>query len=233
MTRFTLAEVRERIVTCERCPRLRDVLPADRPREAPRLSRRDLLGAAGAGLRRSARAPADCRPRAGRARRQSHRTRLHRRRRRRIRRLSDGGAAPRRLREPHDLAAPRRWPAADDAYIVAAVRCAPPDNKPTPEEIARCLPHLEAELAALPRVRVVVALGRIAFDAYLQSARASRRDLRAQAAIRARIDRAAAERHDAARRYHPSRQNTNTGRLTPTMLAHVFATAARIIRRVR
>ena len=55
-----------------------------------------------------------------------------------------------------------------DAFIAAAVRCAPPDNTPTPEEIANCLPHLAAELDALPRVRVVVALGKIAFDAYLQ-----------------------------------------------------------------
>src|SRR5262245_25398576 len=55
-----------------------------------------------------------------------------------------------------------------DAYIAAAVRCAPPDNKPSPEEIANCLPHLEAEIDALPRVRVVVALGRIGHDAYLQ-----------------------------------------------------------------
>src|SRR5579862_314148 len=55
-----------------------------------------------------------------------------------------------------------------DAYIAAAVRCAPPDNKPTPGEIANCLPHLDAELAALPNVRVVVALGRIGFDAYLR-----------------------------------------------------------------
>ena len=46
-----------------------------------------------------------------------------------------------------------------DAFIAAAVRCAPPDNKPTPEEIASCLPHLDAKLRALPRVRVVVALG--------------------------------------------------------------------------
>ena len=52
-----------------------------------------------------------------------------------------------------------------DACIAAAVRCAPPDNKPTPEEIARCLDHLEAEVACLPRVRVVVALGKIAFGA--------------------------------------------------------------------
>ena len=55
-----------------------------------------------------------------------------------------------------------------DAFIAAAVRCAPPDNKPTPEEITRCLPHLDAEINALPRIRVVVALGKIAFDAYLQ-----------------------------------------------------------------
>ena len=54
-----------------------------------------------------------------------------------------------------------------DAYILAAVRCAPPDNKPTPGEIARCRRHLAAEIAALPRVRVVVALGKIGHDAYL------------------------------------------------------------------
>ena len=55
-----------------------------------------------------------------------------------------------------------------DAYIAAAVRCAPPDNKPLPDEITRCLDHLEAEVSALPNVRVVVALGKIAFDAWLQ-----------------------------------------------------------------
>src|SRR6478736_6223095 len=54
-----------------------------------------------------------------------------------------------------------------DAFILAAVRCAPPDNKPTPEEIVNCLPHFDAELDALPQVRVVVALGKIGFDAYL------------------------------------------------------------------
>ena len=52
-----------------------------------------------------------------------------------------------------------------DAWIAAAVRCAPPDNKPTPREVAACQPHLRAELAALPNVRVFVALGRIAYDA--------------------------------------------------------------------
>src|SRR6186997_1634123 len=52
-----------------------------------------------------------------------------------------------------------------DAYIAAAVRCAPPDNKPLPDEITRCLDHLESEVSALPNVRVVVVLGKIAFDA--------------------------------------------------------------------
>src|SRR5512143_112022 len=54
-----------------------------------------------------------------------------------------------------------------DAYITAAVRCAPPDNKPSPEEIAACAPYLDRELAALKNVKVVVALGRIGFEAYL------------------------------------------------------------------
>ena len=73
-----------------------------------------------------------------------------------------------------------------DAYIAAAVRCAPPDNKPAPEEIARCLDHLEAEVACLPRVRVVVALGKIAFDAWLQLLKRRGVDRAAPAAVRAR-----------------------------------------------
>ena len=55
-----------------------------------------------------------------------------------------------------------------DAYIVMAVRCAPPDNAPEPEEITRCLDHLDAEVAELPRAQVVVALGKIAFDVWLR-----------------------------------------------------------------
>ena len=111
-----------------------------------------------------------------------------------------------------------------DAFIAAAVRCAPPDNKPTPEEIAACHSHLVAETAALPRVKVIVGLGRIAFEA----------------AWRLLANRGIAVRprpvfgHGATYTeggytvigsYHPSRQNTNTGKLTPDMLARVFATA--------
>ena len=55
-----------------------------------------------------------------------------------------------------------------DAYIAAAVRCAPPANKPLPEEVDRCLPHLANEVAQLPRLQVVVALGKIAWDAWLK-----------------------------------------------------------------
>jgi len=65
-----------------------------------------------------------------------------------------------------------------DTFIAAAVRCAPPDNKPAPVEIANCLAHLDAEVSALPRIRVVVALGRIGFEAYLQLLRRRGMDLR-------------------------------------------------------
>ena len=116
-----------------------------------------------------------------------------------------------------------------DAYIAAAVRCAPPGNKPTPEEIARCLDHLEAEVACLPRVRVVVARGKIAFDAWLQLLK--RRGVMPRP--QPQFGHETLVKFDAGvpaliGSFHPSRQNTNTGRLTPTMLASVFRTARRL-----
>ena len=111
------------------------------------------------------------------------------------------------------------------AYISAAVRCAPPGNKPTRDEIARCHAHLDAELAALPRVRVIVCLGRIAFDAAwrLLAARGIRMHPRPG------FVHGAVYRPDASiaviASYHPSRQNTNTGKLTPPMLDDVFRKA--------
>lgn len=117
-----------------------------------------------------------------------------------------------------------------DAFIAAAVRCAPPDNKPTPEEISRCLPHLEAEIDALPDARIIVALGKIAFDAYLQLLKRRGMVLRPRPPFA----------HGAAHRlpngqtlidcYHPSRQNTNTGKLTPPMMDEVFRLARRLLR---
>jgi len=118
-----------------------------------------------------------------------------------------------------------------DAFIAAAVRCAPPDNKPTPEEIANCLPHLAEELAALSRVRIVVALGQIAFDAYLQLLKGG------GLALRPRPRFAHAGPHELPNGqtligcYHPSRQNTQTGKLTPRMMDEVFTLAARHLHR--
>ena len=118
-----------------------------------------------------------------------------------------------------------------DAYILAAVRCAPPHNKPTPEEIARCQEHLDAEADALPRVRVVVALGRIAFDAWLQ--RMKRQGL--TVTPRPQFAHGSVARIDGGPVlvgcYHPSRQNTNPGKLTPPMIVNVFEEARRLLDR--
>jgi uracil-DNA glycosylase len=119
-----------------------------------------------------------------------------------------------------------------DAYITAAVRCAPPDNKPTLDEFARCAPYLVTELRMLTRVRVVVGLGRIGWQAYL-------RGRLALGATRARP--APTFGHGAITRfddgvtliatYHPSQQNTFTGKLTRPMLRGVFETARRLLER--
>jgi uracil-DNA glycosylase len=134
----------------------------------------------------------------------------------------------------------------NDVYIAAAVRCAPPGNKPLPSEIAACASHLDAEVAALPHLRVVVALGKIAWDAWLQHvgrhgvvARPRpvfnhgavstsgppplvQRDGRATARSgRSRLPAAKADTLIGA--YHPSRQNTNTGKVTATMYDDIFS----------
>jgi uracil-DNA glycosylase family 4 len=114
-----------------------------------------------------------------------------------------------------------------DAYIASSVRCAPPDNKPTPEEVARCLPHLVAEVDALPNVRVVVALGRIGFDAWLQLLRAKGVRVRPKPAFGHGVSYQLPDGRLLIGCYHPSRQNTNTGKLTPAMMRAVFASARR------
>ena len=113
-----------------------------------------------------------------------------------------------------------------DAYIAAAVRCAPPNNKPTPSEIAACHPHLVAEAAALTRLRVIVCLGRIGFDAAWRLLAA--RDVRVRP--KPIFEHGGLHRTPAVTvigSYHPSRQNTNTGRLTARMLESVFRLARR------
>lgn len=107
-------------------------------------------------------------------------------------------------------------------YIAAAVRCAPPANKPTPGEIDACLGHLEAEASALPRLRAVVALGRIAWDAWLGLL--ARRGLSVPRP-RPRFGHGAEYSLGGLTVigcYHPSRQNTNTGTVTPAMYDAIF-----------
>jgi uracil-DNA glycosylase len=116
-----------------------------------------------------------------------------------------------------------------DAYIAAAVRCAPPGNKPTTEEIAACHAHLSAEFAALPRVRVLVGLGRIGFDAALRLLAERGYAWRPKPAFGHGVVYRPERGPALVGSYHPSRQNTNTGVLTPPMMASVFRTAARLV----
>jgi len=113
------------------------------------------------------------------------------------------------------------------AYITASVRCAPPDNKPAPDEIRTCRRYLERELDILPDIRVVVALGQLAFNVYLSILK-DRGLIRSRAAFafgHNREHRIAGEGPLLISSYHPSQQNTSTGKLTETMLRDVFARA--------
>ena len=110
-----------------------------------------------------------------------------------------------------------------DAFIVAAVRCAPPDNKPTPEEFEACLPYLEAEWTLLARVTVVVTLGKLAWDATWRVLAGRGQGVKPRPVFghAARVQ-APAGGPLVLGAFHPSQQNTFTGRLTPEMLARVF-----------
>jgi uracil-DNA glycosylase family 4 len=117
-----------------------------------------------------------------------------------------------------------------DAYVTAIARCAPPANKPTPAEIAACRSFLREELALLDGLRVVVVLGKIAHDGFLAAERA-----RGTAVARPAPRFAHGAEHRLASglvllcSYHPSQQNTFTGRLTRPMLDAVFQRARRIV----
>jgi len=116
-----------------------------------------------------------------------------------------------------------------DAYITAAARCAPPDNKPLPQELSSCAPFLDRELDGLKNLKVVVALGKIGFDAYLNY-------LKRCGAISTKAPYVFA--HAAHYRmpsgkillasYHPSNQNTNTGKLNRQMFVEIFREAKRL-----
>jgi len=123
-----------------------------------------------------------------------------------------------------------------DAYIAAAVRCAPPDNKPLPEEVDRCLVHLDHEVTHLPDLQVVVALGKIAWDAWLKLLTLRGidiprpRPLFGHGAIWHPRTPAPSHPRTLIGAYHPSRQNTNTGVVTPRMYDTVFRTVRESLR---
>jgi uracil-DNA glycosylase family 4 len=116
-----------------------------------------------------------------------------------------------------------------DLYITAAVRCAPPDNKPLPRELAECSTFLDRELAGMEKVKVVVALGKIGFDAYLKSLK--RRSLlpsRQPYLFKHGAHYQMPDGKVLLASYHPSNQNTATGKLTREMFVTIFKQAAKL-----
>ncbi len=113
-----------------------------------------------------------------------------------------------------------------DAYVTSAVRCAPPDNRPSLEEARACARFLHEEIAIL-QPQVVVALGRFAFDAVRRELK--ERGLETSSWVFGHGAVAEAGGMTVIASYHPSRQNTQTGRLTPEMLGAIFASARTLL----
>lgn len=117
----------------------------------------------------------------------------------------------------------------NDAYISCPVRCAPPQNKPNPDEMANCFPYLVEELGILSSVRVVVALGQIAHQSYLKFLRQTF-DVRASDYPfgHGAVHRIAGDARILIDSYHPSRQNTQTGKLDRRMFLDIFIKAKQL-----
>lgn len=109
-----------------------------------------------------------------------------------------------------------------DLYIIATAHCAPPDNKPTPQEIANCRPYFVQHLALLKNARVILALGKIAFDGILTTLDEMGLSLPSPRPTFAHGAQYDLGKYILIASYHPSRQNTQTGRLTAAMLDEVF-----------
>ena len=116
-----------------------------------------------------------------------------------------------------------------DLYITAAARCAPPDNKPLPQELANCSSYLDREMEELKNLRVVVALGKIAFEAYLNYLkRRGQLGSRKEYVFRHRARYDVPDGKILLASYHPSNQNTQTGKLTRQMFMKIFKEAAHL-----
>jgi uracil-DNA glycosylase family 4 len=116
-----------------------------------------------------------------------------------------------------------------DAWITAVVRCAPPGNKPKPEELAACAPFLDDEIAALTKLRVIVCLGKIAFDGVVAHlVRTGQIERRGNLVFGHGVEYSIPGNRWLLASYHPSLQNTNTGKLTAPMMLKVFERARRL-----
>jgi uracil-DNA glycosylase family 4 len=116
-----------------------------------------------------------------------------------------------------------------DLFITASARCAPPDNKPLPQELVNCSEYLDRELAGLKNLKVIVALGKIAFDAYLNHLK--RHELlknRGAFIFKHGVDYKMPDGRILLATYHPSNQNTQTGKLTRPMFMRIFQQAAKL-----
>jgi len=117
-----------------------------------------------------------------------------------------------------------------DAYITAAAHCAPPDNKPLPVEFANCRPYLLEELRLMPNLRVLLGLGKIGFDVAFDAAReVGLTDLRTRPKFGHGAQAQLNEHLTLLGTYHPSQQNTFTGKLTEPMFDAVFTQAVHLI----
>ena len=210
------------IADCFACPRL-VAWREERPGQGRPVPRRDLLGAARAGLRRSSGAHPPHRARAGGARRQPHGTRVHRRRLGRLPVARDARGGP---RGPAARPACRRRARTPRARIAAAVRCAPPANRPTIEEQATACRHTWcARSSCSVALRVIVALGAIGWDAALKALAALGHPTPRPKPRFAHGAEVGIGPYTLVGTYHPSQQNTFTGRLTPPMLEAVLERA--------
>ena len=119
-----------------------------------------------------------------------------------------------------------------DAWISAVVRCAPPDNKPLPEEIRNCSSYLDEEIAAMANLKVMVCLGRIAFDGFVAHLmRTGAIERRGPLRFAHGAEFALPGKRWLLGTYHPSLQNTNTGKLTEEMFLRVFERARQLAER--
>jgi uracil-DNA glycosylase family 4 len=116
-----------------------------------------------------------------------------------------------------------------DVYITAVGRCAPPDNKPTPQELKNCLPFLLREMELLTNLKGVVALGKIAYDTMQRIFRLQKIEIPAVPFRHMAFAQAKRGSLWLLGSYHPSRQNTQTGRLTQTMFDLVWIKASELI----